>query len=58
MSQKGRSCFLLRRGRRWREEQVLGDRSRAQRLCSGDSTETVRHLLGDADLLVGYKTST
>lgn len=56
--QDGWSCCFLRRGRRWREEQVSGGRSRAQRLSLDSYTETIRLLDGDINLLVGYKTLT
>lgn len=56
--QVGWSCCFLRRGRRWREEQVSGGRSRAQRLSLDGYSETIRLLDGDTDLLVGYKTLT
>lgn len=52
---ESRSCCLLRRGRRRRAEQVSGGGSRAQRLCLDCCAETVSHLDGDVDLLVGYE---
>lgn len=56
--QDGWSCCFLGRVKRWREEQVSGGRSRAQRLSLDSYTETIRLLDGDTDLLVGYTTLT